>query len=190
VRVSEQLTAEHRANPYSAYTVKMRSSSDFIVAKYLYDALFATRRKEFSSAAESIAEARRLAPEYFEVPRVEAWMRVEMRDFSGARTAYEAAIELEPQYAPLRLWHGGFLLRSVNKVEEALHQFRIGVELDPRSVDLQREIASAHLYLREFASARKVIDELLSRDDLPEWNRRKVYDIHLQYFERLAEHQV
>src|SRR5262249_30713428 len=74
--------------------------------------------------------------------------------------------------------------------EEALHQFRIGVELDPRSVDLQREIASAHLYLREFASARKVIDELLSRDDLPEWNRRKVYDIHLQYFERLAEHQV
>jgi cold shock CspA family protein len=190
VRVSEQLTAQHRANPYSAYTVKIRSSSDLIVAKYLYDALFATRRKDFSAATDSITEARRLAPEYFEVHRVEAWMRVEMRDFSGARNAYEAALELEPQYAPLRLWYGGFLLRAVNKIEEALEQFRVGVGLDPKSMDLQREIASAHLYLREFTAGRKVVDELLSRDDLPEWNRRKVYDLHLQYFQRLAEHQV
>lgn len=190
IHASEHLTAEHRANPYSAYTLNMRSNSDLIVAKYLYDALGESRRKNFTMADHFIAEARRLAPQYFEVHRVDAWVKVEMRNFSGARVAYEAALELEPRYSPLRLWYGGFLLRCLNKVKEALDQFRIGEQIDPRSFDLQREIACANLYLRDFEKARNVIDQLLLRDDLPEWNRRKVYDLHLQYFQRKAELQI
>jgi LuxR family transcriptional regulator, glucitol operon activator len=187
VAASEEIIAEHKNNPYSPFSLTIRTSSDRIVAKYLADALRLVKRKDFSNAEVLVKDARRLAPEYFEVHRVDAWLKANQLNISGARTAYEAAIELEPKSAPLRLLYGGFLLRFMDDVSAALEQFREAEKLDPTAFEIQLEIARAALYAKNYGDVRKSLDSLLKRQDLPVWHLRKAHDLNLQYYLRAAD---
>ena len=185
----EEIQSELVNNPYSFYAIKTRSKSDSIVAKYLFGALKNIKRMNFQEANDQIDRARALAPEYFEVHRVEAYLRAREGNIPAAREAYEAAIELAPDSAPLRYWYGGFLLRYLDDPEAALEQFDLAAELTGPCYQIDLERARANLYILQFDSARSLLDHLLNSAELPEWACRKVYDLHLQYFQRVADHQ-
>jgi len=187
----EQMNAEQVSDPYSFYSIDRRSESDMIVANYLREALLKARSRQFKEADDFVAKARNLAPEYFEVYRVEANIKAQQDNYSAARTAYEAAIELNPQSAPLRYWYAGFLLRYQNELEEALKEFKEAAKLDPTSVDIQIETARTCLYLRQFGDARKIIDNLLKQlKQTKAIVQRKIYDLHLQYYARKTDHLI
>jgi LuxR family transcriptional regulator, glucitol operon activator len=186
----EQLQAERNTNPYSFFSIAIRSKRDLVVAKFLFDALRAAWRDHFDVSQRLLDQARALAPDYFEVHRVEALIRVRQNDIVGARSAYETAIEIEPSSAPLRLWFGGFLLRYEDETEQALAEFRAAADLDPASHEVQLEMARADLYLGNFAEAQAILGSLLRRTDIPTWARRKTADLNLQYFQRTAEQLV
>lgn len=188
VSAGEQMRAEQESKPYSFYSIKMRSSSDMIVAKYLLDSLKQAKGENFDKAEELIDEARRLAPEFFEVHRVEAIVKAQQGNYSAANDRYEAAVELEPRSAPLRKWYGGFLLRYMNDVDRALEQFLEAAKLDPTEVEIQLEIARARLYLMQFDEAIEILESIVPRTDLPTWPHRKAYDLYLQCFYRRADH--
>jgi len=188
VAAGEQTRAEQSTNPFSYTCILTRSNSDLIVARYLLDALRESKRKNFEAAEGALQTARDLAPEFFEVHRVMAIVKMEREDYIGAREAYDAALYLEPKSAPLRLWYGNFLLRYTDDLEAALEQFRIGLELMPDSPEIAMEIARAMLYKGEFDEAKLSIDSLFANAELlSEWNRRKVYDLQLSYYHRLAD---
>jgi LuxR family transcriptional regulator, glucitol operon activator len=184
----EEIKTNQRDNPYIYASINMRSRSDFVVAKYLKGALDDARSKRFIEADAQLATAKKLAPEYFEVHRVEAQVRDFQENFSAAKTAYEIAIELEPNHAPLKCWYGGFLMRKFDDNELALENFKEAEKLDPGSAEIQIEITRASLYLRNFDVAEKTINKLLARTDLSNFNLRKVYDLHLQFFHRKADY--
>jgi LuxR family transcriptional regulator, glucitol operon activator len=188
VAVGERVIAQQTSNPYSLYNIVLRSRHDRIVAKYLLDALNFQKRSQFAGAEEAIERARQLSPDYFEVHRVDAWIKANQNDVSGAQTAYEAAIEREPSHAPLRVLYGGFLMRCLDDVGGALAQLREAEKTDPPAIVIQLEIARATLYLRQHDECRRIIDALIARKDLSRWEQRKVYDLHLQYFQRRADH--
>ena len=86
-----------------------------------------TSRREISILKNDPAKGRGgakaaadLSPNYLEVHRAEALLRVADEDFFSAEAAYEAAISLAPDRAPLRLWFGGFLSRHLGDQERAL----------------------------------------------------------------------
>ena len=189
VAAGELVQAGHRGNPFSFDSINVRSRTELIVSKYLLDALEKIRRKDYAEADKLIAQAKRLTPEYYEVHRVEAYLRVEQGNYPAATAAYETAIELEPDSAPLRFWYGGFLLRYV-AVEASLVQLNEAERLSPETTPVLLEIARANLYVSRFPEAKHVIEKLLSRKNLSEWNRRKAYDLLLQYYKRQAEQRM
>ena len=188
IAANEQICAELSHDPYSIFSITVRTKSDLIIAKYLRDALTETRNKNFERAVELVAKARDLSPGYFEVYRVEAWVNVEAGNFSDARTAYEAAIEIEPKSAPLRHWFAGFLLRHLNDVEGALVQLKEAARLDPSAYQVQMEIARALLYQMKFSEVAPILLELKKRTDLlSAWPLRRLHDLNLQFFQRQAD---
>lgn len=187
VAAAEQFKADQVKDPYSFYSLQMRSKSDLIVAKYLLDALKFSKKKDFERAEKLIIEAKGLAPEYFEVYRVEALVKLQGGNPTAAQSAYEIAIELEPLSAPLRKWYGSFLLRYRADCESALVQFKKANELDPTSAEINIEIARALLYLSRFTEALPKLKDVISKSDLALWSLRKAYDLYLQCFIRRAE---
>jgi len=190
VAAGEEFQAAQKTDPYSFYSLTIRSRSDFIVAKYLVDALRQSKDKNFSAADGFIQKARDLAPEYFEVHRVEAIVKTAQGNYSAAHSAYEAAIEIEPLSAPLRKWYGGFLMRYMDNIDASLIQFKKAAELDPNSIEVRLEIARALLYLREFDQATQRIQELIGKVNTRSQSAKKVYDLYLQCFYRKADYLI
>jgi len=188
VSAGELIAAEQRENPFSFNSIRKRSNSDLIVAKYLLDVLKLVKEKKLEEADSKIEEARRLAPEYFEVHRVEAIVRVAQGNYTAARTAYEAAIELEPGSAPLYCWYAGFLMRYLDDVEGALAELEKAENINSAAYQIKLEKARTLLYLRKFSEARDIIDCLLDRNDIDHWGVVKLFDINLQFYQRHSEY--
>jgi len=174
-------------NEYSAFAIAMRTKHDIVAAKYLRDTLKAASAKDFDRSESLLATAKELAPDYFEVYRVEGWLRAERGHISAARAAYDSAIELEPNSAQLRLWYGQLLLRA-DDAESALRQLLVARELDPDAVHTQIEIGRSMLYLRQYRECQAVLKPLLDRTDLRERTGRILWDLYLQTFRREADH--
>jgi len=187
VAAGEQIQAEQIWNPYSFYRLEMRSRSDLIIAKFLLDALKEAKRGNHEQAEKLLVEARRLAPEYFEVHRVAAVVKVQQGNYSAALTSYEAAIDLEPRSAPLRKWYGSFLLRYMNDVKSGLEQFQEAAKIDPESAEIKIEIALANLYLLQFENSIEILENIIGHSELNFLALRKAYDIYLQCFYRKAD---
>jgi cold shock CspA family protein/tetratricopeptide (TPR) repeat protein len=185
----ETLHHESTRDPYSAYNITPRSDHDLIIIKYLRDALQASRIKDYVTADANVQKAKDLSPDYWEVHRVEAWLLAKQGKIPGARAAYEAAIELAPDYAPLRFWYSSLLLR-IDETELALRQLREAQRLDPTSAAIQIELSRIQLYFGHFDEVRATLDPLLTRTDTSERNQRKTWDLYLQAYRREADSQL
>ena len=124
VREKERYKPYDTGNEYSINKINVRSNSDFVIAKKLQDAIEATRRKRYDDADQIIEDVKRLAPEYYEVRRIEAWVRTNQGNFSAANDSYQAAVDLNPNNSALRLWFGLFLMNHVNDTKNATIQFK------------------------------------------------------------------
>jgi len=186
IRAKEEIASESLHHEYSAHYIEKSTKSDVIVSRYLIDALRFTKAENYDQALVSVEKARELAPGYFEVFRIDAWIKNLQRDTPGARQAYEAAVEIEPRSSRLRLFFGQFLLRALNDADAALDQLKVAASIDSKSIEIQTEIARCYLNMSEFQKARAALNEVLNRTDASEWNRRKAFDTYLQAYEREA----
>jgi cold shock CspA family protein len=122
------------------------------------------------------------------VHRVEAILFDAVGNISAARTAYEAAIELEPGSAPLRLWFAQFLFRQLQDLDEALRQLIIAESIDPNRFAINLETARISLALKDFTRADALVERLLSVEStLLPGDRKKLVDFMLRYFKDKAE---
>jgi cold shock CspA family protein/tetratricopeptide (TPR) repeat protein len=185
----EQIRAEASGDQWAITSIDMRSKRDLIVARYLLDALADSDRGNFTRAAVAVDMARQLAPEYYEVYRVEAAVKTREKNYPAAIYAYEAALELEPASAKVRHAFGIFHLICLSDSERAVEQFKEGLKIRPNSFHLQSDYVRALFYLKRFEEARVVLDELLSRAPTNRHvlQRIKLADLNLQYYSRRAD---
>jgi LuxR family transcriptional regulator, glucitol operon activator len=192
VSASDAFSGKRVRNLYSPRTIVTRSKRDFVVAKELFDVMKAVLdpigRKNLEDAKRRIEEARRLAPNYYEVRRVEAFLHTAINNYTAARASYQAALELEPSSSPLHYWYGIFLLRYLDDTEGSLIEFERANSIDPDSHQIRIELARVNLYLKNFEKARSLIDSLLKQVELLDEEKRRIYDIHLQYYARFADY--
>jgi LuxR family transcriptional regulator, glucitol operon activator len=106
---SRIIEAERSKNKFSIFSITCKSRGDKIVAKFLMDALQMVRRQDIAGAQKMVAKAIELAPQNFEVHRVQAWVYAAAGNLLEADQSYSLAVELEPKSAPLRMFYGGFL---------------------------------------------------------------------------------
>ena len=147
------------------------------------------RRREFDEGEELLDSLSTLAPGYFEIERVKAYLKFETGDFVAARHAYDMARELRPNYAPLCFWYGGFLLRAYSDLDGALEAFNEALELQSSAL-VERERARVFLYMGRFDEAKSVTDQLLASGSASDRNVAILTDLQIQCYLRNVEHQV
>jgi LuxR family glucitol operon transcriptional activator len=163
------------------------AATDAISAKYLRQALVATKEFDFGSAQEYIAMAKALAPSYFEIFKIEAYVLTLMGHFMGARHAYDEAVALNPRYPPLRLLYAGFLIHSLDDLTAAEQQLGLAILLDPEQPQLITELARALLYQKRFSDAALQLDSIDPTTIEGGKLLRKYYDLSVQVPLREAE---
>ncbi len=134
-----------------------------------------------------IQKAKLLSPEFYEVHRVEAIVNNAQEKLTAAKTSYEAAVELEPNSAPLRLWYAQFLFRGFQDFEEAKKQLIEAERLDPNTFEIGLELARLKVILREFSEAGVLIEKLRLFEQLTVWDRKKLTDLKLRFHKDQAE---
>jgi eukaryotic-like serine/threonine-protein kinase len=70
-------------------------------------------------------------------------------NWAEAEREFRRAIELDSQYASAHNWHA-FLLIALCRMDEALVEGHIGLELDPASVSIRRSIGHMYYYARRY----------------------------------------
>lgn len=185
----DKIRAEASGDPWAVTSIDMRSKRDLIVARYLLDALADSDRGNFTRAETALDMARQLAPEYYEVYRVEAAVKTREKNYPAAMSAYEAAVELEPASAKVRHAFGYFHLIFLSDPDRAIEQFESGLKIKPTSFHLQSDYVRALFYSKRFEEARAILDELLSRAPANRHvsQRIKLADLNLQYYSRRAD---
>ena len=185
----EELREAQKIDPYRLRSLDLRSAGNLIVAKHLLNALDAAKKNEFVRAEEEIGKARQLAPEWYEVPRVEALVKANEGNLTAAQHAFEAALELEPASAPLRLRYGMFKLDHLDDPSGAIGELSRAVEIDPKALNCRLELVRAHQRNLEFEFARRELDELAAGSArLSPLKLRMLHDLELQQWMRLADH--
>ncbi len=188
VAIAEQMAGEVQTDPLNYHSIKTRSKSDFVIARFLKEAILATTAKKFEKAEKAIGYARKMAPEYFEVPRVEALLRMKEDNYPAARLAFDAAIDIEPNYFPLRYWYGDFLLRKMDDAEGASQQFLVALELEPHNIEIQLGAARAQLFLHKHEEVSRLLEVLLPKaSTFPSHTAVRIFNLAISAESRKAD---
>ncbi|MFQ5817651.1 MAG: winged helix-turn-helix domain-containing protein [Terriglobia bacterium] len=84
-------------------------------------------------------------------------------DWSGAETAFQRAIELNPSNALARQWHSDFL-SAMGSHEEAIEEAKRAEELDPLSPLASNVVGAAFYYARQYDQAIQQYQKTLKLD--------------------------
>lgn len=187
VSAGEKLRSETEKNPLLASSIQCRTRSDWVIAKYLREALNLIRSDSFEDAFKLIDEAKDLAPDFSEVHRIEAFAFARSGNITSAYDSYERALEFAPNSAVTRLLFGGFLLRDVHDSEAAMEQFKIASDLCPDRPEPKIEFVRSCLFLRKFEEAEAMITQLEALPATDELQAKKIVDVHLQLLTRKAD---
>jgi LuxR family transcriptional regulator, glucitol operon activator len=134
-----------------------------------------------------LRKPRNVAPNYFEVLRVEGFVAAQSGNIMRAKAAYEEAVALRPDRPPLRVWYAGFLLRYLDDPDEAIAQLEVAFKHDPSEFLIPIELARSYLHLQDYD---KVISTLDGVDLTRSKNARltRVYhDLVIQVHVRRAD---
>lgn len=188
VSAGEQLASDAQSNPLASSSIHCRTRSDWVIAKFLREALSKIKIGQPESALELVEKAKGLAPDFSEAYRVEAWALAKSGNLSMAYDAYERALELAPDSAITYHLFGGFLLRDMHDSEKASMMFKKAMELCSDRPEPKIDYARCELYQRHFSEVFALIEELEGQVLTNEHVANKVSDLHLQYYIRFAEH--
>lgn len=170
-------------NPYSLRNFKVRSKSDYIIARKLKDASRFAFAGEFEMAEMLLAESRILDPLYFETCRVESTIAQQQGNYVRALNSMKTAIELAPNEPQLHFFLGGLLMRN-HQNDEAAISFELARELDPNSGAILREHARNEYLRFNFERAQELLDECFSKSYRSDKERTITNDLQVQNFGR------
>ena len=84
-------------------------------------------------------------------------------DWAGAEKEFKRAIELNPRYAGVHQWYGGYL-EMLGRRDESLAERRQALELDPLSLTINFELGLAFYYARDYDKAIQQFQKTLELD--------------------------
>ena len=184
----ESSLSRNNINNYNFKNIKIRTKSDHIILKILKESLDNIYSDRFDNVYEKLEEARRLAPDYFEVPRILAFYHQKTGNTPEAREFYELAITLNPGSPQLHYWFAKFLLHEEQNVEDAAKEFELANAIDPNSPEILINLARSYLFQQRFEETSKIISKLESNLDRLSDNIKKTYfDTRIQIKYRKAD---
>jgi serine/threonine-protein kinase len=84
-------------------------------------------------------------------------------DWAGGEREFKRALELNPHFAGVHQWYGGYL-EMMGRRDESLAERRQALELDPLSVSINFELGIAYYYGRDYDRAIQQFQKTLELD--------------------------
>jgi eukaryotic-like serine/threonine-protein kinase len=112
-------------------------------------------------------------------------------DWSGARTGFERALQLNPNYATGHYWYSYYYL-AMGRLDDAAREMKRAVELDPLSLNINAEMGRTLIYQRQYDAAIEQEHKTLELDPSFSLAHEMLAIAYLQnsrYAEALAEAQ-
>jgi cold shock CspA family protein/tetratricopeptide (TPR) repeat protein len=163
LRVSEeQRRKDERFHGPNPNAVAITGLHDRPIAHLLRTALRSSKRGDLDSARETLERARQLAPEYFEVPRVAAFIESSSQP-TIADALYKEALSLAPEehHAKVCYFYAGHLSNVLRDPSAALPlalKAHSAYDLPETALRLAR----VRMYLEEFAEAGVLLEDVLA----------------------------
>ena len=110
-------------------------------------------------------------------------------DWQGAENEYRKALELNPKYATAHHWYGAQLFVQ-GRQAEALQELKKAQQLDPLSLGINKDLAVALLYARDYDNALEQCRKTLEIE--PQFGAMftyiaQIYELQQKYPEAVAE---
>jgi serine/threonine-protein kinase len=100
-------------------------------------------------------------------------------DWRAAEREFRRAIELNPRYSTARQWYAWYLM-AMGRLDEALAEGKVAVELDSASVSIRRSLGWLLYYSRQSESALENLRRALTMDPTAEETHRLLALVYLQ----------
>ena len=110
-------------------------------------------------------------------------------DWQGAENEYRRAIELNPNYATAHHWYGAQLILQ-GRLEHALQELRTAQQLDPLSLGINKDLAVALIYARDYDRALQQCQKTLEIEPafwVMSTYIAQIYQLQQKYTEATAE---
>ena len=192
--LSKKMTDIQHANEFNEFgvnSITYRNTNEKIVARFLTEALKLSKRSNFTEAFGKIEDAKKVAPQFFEIYRISAFIKVANDNFLGADADYKIGLEIEPENPRLLFYYAQFLLFQLDDVDSALDMAEKVIGLRPNHP------YPAYLYARCYSAsgsydkAIEKIEEILSTNsELNTKDKRIAYTDIINYYSRWASEKV
>lgn len=173
---------------YNPRHFTVRSISEALAVHQLRSALRLSNGNDFQGALEILGATKIAYADYFEVYRVEAFVKIRHNDLSGANDAYITAIDLAPEVPQIHYFYGGFFLRSYNDCKNAILHLSKASDLDPISIEVKRELARVKMFDFDFSGADKILSEELEKHFSNLKSKLIFSDLRTQNFQKMITH--
>jgi LuxR family transcriptional regulator, glucitol operon activator len=186
--VTEVATVEREVYKLEIFSVRAEARDEKIAAIHLTRALAESRQSDIQKARRCVEDARAIMPEFSEVHRVAAIVETAAQDYHRAVTAYELAIECNPDSIIARYSYAQFLLSYIEDFAGALVQLTAAEARDPIDPTLKTAKALVLMRLGRLQEAHSIYrDVLASLASRPKRWRLSTVDQAAECFRRMAE---
>jgi len=178
-------------NEFGVNSITYRNPNERIVARFLTEALKFSKKGLFQEAFKKIEDAKKIAPQFFEIYRISAFIKVADDNYLGADDDYKLGLEIEPKNPRLLFYYAQFLLFQLGDVDSALDFAQKIIELRPNHP------YPSYLYARCFATqgnyekAIEIISKILDENvDLNIKDKRIAYTDIINHYGRWASDKI
>lgn len=176
-------------NPKSIYK-NLENDNKRIASYYLMEALDFSYRKKWDESFKSVRKAADIAPDYFEVYKIKAFIAAENKDWYEAINSYRIAVEScvdEFERASVLYLFSVFYTVKMENFESAKELILEAVEIFPDNNTLKIEKARVLTYLGEFHEAEEILDTIVVDDTFTEKGLNLFISRFADLYQRMAQ---
>lgn len=164
-RMMQEIKTKNEADPFNPKSLfnNLRNENTKISSYYLMKALEHSGKREWRESAKMIEKAQSVAPDYFEVYKIKAFINAERTNFMDAIDAYRTSIENASEDIELASVYYLFSVFYTIKLSDyimAKEYIDMANKIIPDDPTINLEKGRVHMYLGEFGQALRIFNDI------------------------------
>ncbi|MFR4203686.1 MAG: NB-ARC domain-containing protein [Lactococcus lactis] len=164
-KILETISSKNENDPFDAKSIQhnLDNPSNKIASYYLTEALEKSYQKDWTEASHFLERALTVAPEYFEIYKIRAFITSEMSNYSEAQEFYRIALENAPDdttSAVLNYHLSVFYTVKMQEHIKALEYIEKADELFPNNLRIQLEKGRILTNLSKYKEAIEIFERI------------------------------
>lgn len=161
----QEINVKNNVDPYNPKSLSnsLKDETTKIASFYLMKALDASWKRSWELAYQYINRAERIAPDYFEVYKIKAFINAENGNLSDAVDAYRIALENTEnsrERASIYLMYSMFYTLKMSDALNAKTYIDYAIELEPNEAMLLLEKSRVYASLGNFSIAKESLEKI------------------------------